>query len=94
MNLAKIIQRTASRDIVWRDNNGRNYRIQEIKDRHLLNILNFVRQGKGHLNYLSEYYAAKLYDEAIYRRLRVNFSKHDMIIQMRTNKEVRLRIIY
>jgi hypothetical protein len=57
---------------VWYDCNFKGYTLQDIDDRYLLNILNFISRGGGHADLMSENNIKKLFNEANKRKLKHN----------------------
>lgn len=66
-------------EIAWIDGSGKKYRIEDITDRHLINILRFVCDGGGYITFLNERNIKRLFDEAKRRRLKHNYKVQDAI---------------
>lgn len=57
---------------VWYDVNYNAYTLQDIDDRYLLNILNFISKGGGYTELMTEKNIEKLFKEANRRKLKHN----------------------
>lgn len=58
----------------WIDINTREYKLCNITDSHLLNILNFITRGGGYDSFMSVEVIERLYNEAIKRELKPHYS--------------------
>lgn len=72
------------RETVWVDINGKEYSIEEINDRYLLNILKFISRGGGYTYFMSDEMITKLYKEANRRKLKHSLKLKDLIIAFHT----------
>lgn len=75
-------------NIVWIDKNYNEYRMDEISDRHLLNIINFMGRGGGHVDFLTPKRIEDLFFEARKRGLDHNVSMIETIEELREKEEV------
>ena len=66
-------------EYVWEDINRKQYRLQDIDDVHLSNILLFISKGGGRVSFLTEDKIKKLYAEAEGRKLTIDVSVNDLI---------------
>ena len=66
-------------DYVWCDKNGKFYTLEDINNRYLLAILNFIYNGGGYINIMNEENISKLYNEAIKRELKPKHKLKDII---------------
>lgn len=57
---------------IWYDCNFKAYTLQDIDDRYLLNILNFISRGGGHIYLMTEKNIELLFNEANRRKLKHN----------------------
>ena len=55
---------------VWYDVNLKAYTLQDIDDRYLLNILNFISRGGGYTDLMTEKNIELLFNEANKRKLK------------------------
>lgn len=61
------------KDYVWQDINGNKYELEDIDNRYLLNILRFIQKGGGNISFLDDRKIKKLYNEAIKRKLNIEY---------------------
>lgn len=57
----------------------KNYTKDEVTDSHLLNIINFIANGKGYLHFLNHKVIHDIYDEAIIRGLKPNYTRSNLL---------------
>lgn len=86
MNLVELLLTTPVQDneVAWIDKEGKEYRMRDIQDSHLLNILRFVCRGKGHSWFLTESKIRSLFEEADRRGLKHRYNIHDALYEMRS----------
>ena len=61
------------KDYVWKDIKGNKYELKDIDDKYLLNILKFIKNGGGYVSFLDDEKIEKLYEEAIIRKLKIEY---------------------
>ena len=59
---------------VWEDINGNFYAIDDIDNRYLFNILRFISNGGGYVDFLDDDKIAKLFNEANKRKIKHSFT--------------------
>lgn len=64
---------------VWKDRIGNLYCLDDIDDRYLSNIINFLKRGGGHHKFLDKTKIKRLYEEAIKRNLKIDVKLEDLI---------------
>jgi hypothetical protein len=60
-------------DIVWIDKHYKSYKMEDIKDSHLKNILGFMCRGGGFADFLSDSKIRNLFQEADNRGIKHSF---------------------
>lgn len=91
MNLIQLLL-TAPQDneVAWIDKDKREYRMRDIQDSHLLNILRFICRGNGDPSFVTDDRIRALFDEADRRKLK-HFSNLSVAIRaMRDKREMSL----
>lgn len=78
---------------VWVDREYNHYTIEQISDRYLKNILRFICNGGGHLEYLDEDKITRLFAEAEVRKIQHRHKLKDAI-QAYQDKCYRQELIY
>lgn len=74
-------------NIVWIDKNYNEYKMNEISDRYLLNIINFMGRGGGRTDFLTPKRIEDLFFEARKRDLSHNISMIETIEKLRDKEE-------
>lgn len=67
------------KNYVWQDINYRKYKLQEIDDRYLYNILKFISNGGGNIEFLDDAKIETLFNEAQKRKIKHNFTLEQLI---------------
>ena len=67
------------KDKVWCDINGNEYTLEEIDNKYLFNILRFISNGGGYVDFLDDSKIEKLYNEANRRKINHKFKLEDLI---------------
>lgn len=64
--------------IFWIDKQDKKYKSNDVTDRHLLNIINYIAKGGGYLYFLSERVIDDIYDEALLRGLKPAYRRSEL----------------
>lgn len=64
---------------VWKDRTGNLYCLDDIDDRYLSNIINFLKKGGGYHEFLDRTKIKKLYEEAIKRNIKIDVQLENLI---------------
>ena len=75
-----------SNEKVWMDINHNKFSLNEISDSYLINILAFVKNGRGYVDYLNEYKIRKLFKEAEERGLKHSYNVNEAIKAVNVKK--------
>jgi len=74
-------------EIAWVDKKYMHYKMSEISNRYLLNILGFMCKGGGYSDLLTTDKICKLFDEAHDRRLDHDFNIADAVKNIRLKQK-------
>ena len=69
--------------IAWIDKNRKEYRLNEITDSHLLNLLTYVYKGGGWDSFVNLESMERLYDESLKRKLNYHIGKYTYMENIR-----------
>ena len=66
-------------EYVWCDRNHKYLTLEEIDNKYLLNILNFILRGGGYVDEMSEESIKRLFNEANKRKLKHKFKLKQLL---------------
>lgn len=67
------------KDCVWKDKDGKEYTLADISDGYLFNILSFIANGGGYVDFLDVDKIKKLYKESKIRKIKHSFTLEQLL---------------